>query len=250
MVIYFTGTGNSRFIAEKISEALNDELVNSFNSIKNNKFVEYNSSRPYIFVCPTYAWRIPRIFERYIKCSTFKGNKDAYFVMTCGGETGNAGHYLKKLCEKCSLNFKGVGEIIMPENYTAMFAVPDQAEADEIISKGSLKVEGIIEAIRSGRDIPFNSGGLSGIIMSSVVNSAFYPLFVKSKSFKASESCIGCGKCVALCPLNNIKLTNGKPVWSDNCTHCMACINACPEKAIEYGKASVGKPRYYNLKSK
>ena len=58
-------------------------------------------------------------------------------------------------------------------------------------------------------------------------------------------ACIGCGKCVELCPLNNIHLENGKPVWGKNCTHCMACICYCPKEAIEYGKKSKGKPRYH-----
>lgn len=250
MVIYFTGTGNSKFIAERIADALGDNLVNSFNNIKSGTFEEYNSEKPYVFVCPTYAWRIPRVFEGFIKSSSFKGSNNAYFVMTCGGETGNAGHYLKKLCEECSLNFKGIGEVIMPENYTAMFAVPKQSEADKIIEKAIPQADKIIEIIKSGNDIPYGTGGITGKILSAVVNPAFYPLCVKSKAFKANDKCISCGKCEALCPLNNIKLTNGKPAWADNCTHCMACINACPEKAIEYGKASIGKPRYYNLKSK
>ena len=59
------------------------------------------------------------------------------------------------------------------------------------------------------------------------------------------EFCIGCGKCVQLCPLNNIRLDKDKPVWGSNCTHCMACICYCPKEAIEYGKRSVGKPRYH-----
>ena len=36
------------------------------------------------------------------------------------------------------------------------------------------------------------------------------------------------------CPLNNIRLENGKPVWGKHCTHCMACICDCPKEAIEY----------------
>lgn len=47
-----------------------------------------------------------------------------------------------------------------------------------------------------------------------------------------------------LCPLNNITLEDGKPLWGGNCTHCMACISYCPTEAIEYGRRSVGKPRY------
>ena len=72
----------------------------------------------------------------------------------------------------------------------------------------------------------------------------YYKRFMPAKPFHVSEDCIHCGKCAASCPLNNITLQDGKPVWGDSCTHCMACINLCPKQAIEYGKKSVGKPRY------
>ena len=52
------------------------------------------------------------------------------------------------------------------------------------------------------------------------------------------------GKCAEVCPLQNIKLKDGKPVWGGNCTHCMACISYCPTEAIEYGKKSLGQVRY------
>ncbi len=45
------------------------------------------------------------------------------------------------------------------------------------------------------------------------MNPVFYRFFVKADAFRATDACIGCGKCVELCPLNNIHLENGKPVW-------------------------------------
>mgnify|MGYP002951794102 FL=1 len=59
------------------------------------------------------------------------------------------------------------------------------------------------------------------------------------------EECIGCGLCQDVCPLNNIRLVDGKPDWGNSCTHCMACICRCPKEAIEYKNKSVGKRRYY-----
>ena len=38
MVIYFSGTGNSRYCAETIAKHLNDEIVDSKEYIKNGKF--------------------------------------------------------------------------------------------------------------------------------------------------------------------------------------------------------------------
>ena len=67
---------------------------------------------------------------------------------------------------------------------------------------------------------------------------------MKADAFFATDACTGCGFCVEACPLNNIRLNDGKPVWGKNCTHCMACICGCPTEAIEYGKRSKGKPRY------
>ena len=80
---------------------------------------------------------------------------------------------------------------------------------------------------------------------SSIVNSLFYTAFVSAKGFYSTEECISCGKCVKLCPLNNIELVDGKPKWGEKCTHCMACICRCPKEAIEYKTKTKGRNRYY-----
>ncbi len=45
-------------------------------------------------------------------------------------------------------------------------------------------------------------------------------------------NCIGCGKCVNICPFGAISLVNGKAVISSACTMCGACIPQCPVKAL------------------
>ena len=62
--------------------------------------------------------------------------------------------------------------------------------------------------------------------------------------FIAKDSCIGCGLCEKLCPLNNINLEDKTPRWRNNCTHCMACISNCPVRAIEYGNVTQEKEPY------
>ena len=79
---------------------------------------------------------------------------------------------------------------------------------------------------------------------SSAVNRLFYPLFVHARKFYVTDACISCGRCASVCPLNNIQMKDGKPVWGSSCTHCMACICRCPKDAIEYGRHSRGLPRY------
>ena len=67
----------------------------------------------------------------------------------------------------------------------------------------------------------------------------------KTEGFRTTEQCISCQKCVRLCPMNVIKMQDGKPVWKDKrCAHCMSCIQNCPKDAIEYKDTTVGKKRY------
>ena len=139
----------------------------------------------------------------------------------------------------------GTAQIVMPENYIAMFNAPQAEEARQIVAKAEPDIDRAISAIAAGQAFPVPRNNLYDRFMSGPVNPIFYSFFVKAKAFAASNACTGCGQCVRLCPTNNITIQNGRPVWGGDCTHCMACICHCPAEAIEYGKKSTGKPRYH-----
>lgn len=244
MVIYFSGTGNSKYCAQMVASELADEIVDSFNYIKNGIAGEFISGKPWIFVAPTYCWQLPHIFEDFIKSSNFDGCEDAYFIMTCGGEVGNAEKYLRQLCKDKKLNYKGVLEVVMPENYIAMFNAPEEDEATRIIRAAKRPLVRGIKQIQNKENFVSPKVGIVDKVKSGPTNPLFYKFFVKANDFYATDACIGCGKCTELCVLNNINMKDSRPIWGNNCTHCMACICKCPAEAIEYGKKSYGKPRY------
>ena len=165
-----------------------------------------------------------------------RGARETWFVMDCGSEIGNAAKYNRALCREKGLVYMGTAQIVMPENFIAMFNAPTVEEARRIVAKAEPFIDRAIAAIRAGHMFSPPRKKLYDRIASSAVNPVFYPLFVKANSFTVSDVCIGCGKCEKLCPLNNITLQNARPVWGTNCTQCMACICYCPTRAIEYGK--------------
>ena len=245
MILYFSATGNSEYVAKRISRVTNDDCMNLFERIKNKDFSEMNSDKPYVIVTPTFGWQIPHILRDWLNNTLLSGNKDIYFVMTCGGDIGNSAKYIQKICSEKNMNYKGCAEIIMPENYIAMFDAPEKDEAIAIIDKAEPIIDKIANQILSNENFDEKKTGVVDKLKSGIVNSVYYPVFLHSKKFTVSDACISCGKCEKLCVLNNIKLVNGKPHWADHCTHCMACICNCPAEAIEYGNVSKGKPRYH-----
>ena len=245
MVVYYTGTGNSRYVAQRFAAALGDDLITANEYIKNDTPAALHSDRPWVFVSPTYGWQIPHIFADFLRRGSFTGSREAYFVMTCGSEIGNAAGYNRTLCQERQLTYMGTAQIIMPENYIAMFNAPQTEEARQIVAKSEPDIDRVISAIKTGQKFAPPRNNLYDRFMSGPVNPIFYSFFVKANAFTAGDACTGCGQCAKLCPTNNITIQNGEPVWGGDCTHCMACICRCGAEAIEYGKKSMDKPRYH-----
>ncbi|MDO4364374.1 MAG: EFR1 family ferrodoxin [Clostridia bacterium] len=245
MILCFSGTGNSRFVAEKIADKTDDRVINLNDKIKNNDYSSLSADGKLVIVTPTYAWRIPRVVTEWIEKTKISGTNGVWFVMTCGGEVGNAEKHNKILCEKKGFAYMGTAQIVMPENYIAMFGAPQIDEARQIVNNALPDIEKAVDCILNGRPFAKLNVGFKDKMLSGIVNDVFYPMCVKSKAFYATDACVSCGKCAKLCPLNNVELINGKPVWENNCTHCMACICYCPVEAIEYGNKSKDKPRYH-----
>ena len=145
MILYFSGTGNSEYVAHRIANALCDQELNFFEKIKDHDYTELNSQSPWIIVTPTYAWRIPRIVEEWLEHTKLSGNQDIYFVMTCGDGIGNAEKYLIHLCSTIGMNDRGCYEVVMPENYIAMFKTPTRQEAILMIEKAEPVIDQAIE---------------------------------------------------------------------------------------------------------
>ncbi len=90
MVLYFTGTGNSRYAAKVLAKELEDECFSMNDAIRSGNREELFSERPWVIVTPTYAWRIPAVVEEWLSSVRLTGSDKAWFVMTCGDGTGNA----------------------------------------------------------------------------------------------------------------------------------------------------------------
>ena len=97
MVLYFTGTGNSRYLARCIAEGLEMPLYDLNACIKAGDTAPVQTGRDVVLVTPTYAWRIPRVVSEWLDKTALTGAERIWFVMDCGSEIGNAAKYNRQL---------------------------------------------------------------------------------------------------------------------------------------------------------
>lgn len=52
------------------------------------------------------------------------------------------------------------------------------------------------------------------------------------KGYQISSTCIGCGKCVSVCPQHCIEAGNPYYIHCNHCLHCGLCLENCPIGAV------------------
>ena len=244
MVLYFSATNNSKFVAEYIAEKLNDNLVCMNDIIKNCNNFDFSSNTPFVVVAPIYAWRVPRLVESLLENAKFNGSRDIYFVVTMGGMAGGYCKYLKKITKEKNLNYKGSASVLMPDNYMVSFKMPSKSESINTIKESLASIDKIVECIKGNIELDKEKDNLFGRFLSSFINSCFYKFAIKPKKFTVSDKCIKCEQCIKNCPTNNISLINDKISFEKNCMFCFGCIHKCPTHAIDYKGKGV-KNGYY-----
>ena len=97
MVLYFSGTGNSRFVAEKIAEELDDKAVDIKKFLKNEAEPDFKEGGVYVFVAPSYVSAIARPMTDFIYETTFPKDIKAYYVVTCTASMGVSPEIARRL---------------------------------------------------------------------------------------------------------------------------------------------------------
>lgn len=245
MILYYSATGNTRFIANELAKKLDDQCIYLLGRIRKNDYSELNSDKPFIVCSPVYMSEMPAFMSEYLKNTGFKGNRAVYFVASNAGYAGITPWQAKKIFKKKDMEFMGCAEPVMPNNYyVSNYKAQTDDEVKERLFKAFDKLDDIANSIQNCEKLKTRHVFFIEKLITLPINSYMYKHKITAKEFRASDKCIGCGKCEEICPLNNISLKDDKPSWGDKCSHCMACIGNCPTAAIEYGEVTREKGRY------
>lgn len=250
MIFYFSGTGNSRLIAEDIAHHAKDKAfsVCSPNPMPHAKVGEQSLG----LVFPVYGWGMPKPIRRFIRSlPTDSHFTYVYVVMTCGDDIGLTDKLVRQALRKRGITLNAVWSIQMPNTYVALpgFDVDTQELAMRKLAEASQKTAIIAtHIIRHDTDIIDVVPGTIAWVKSHILGTLFHLFFTGDKGFRTTADCTGCGHCARVCPQKNIYLlsdnTRKKPIWKGNCADCLACYHACPHHAIRYGHFTKSKGQW------
>ena len=247
MVLYFSATGNTKMIAEKLAERLGDEPVDLLVRIRNKDYTSLRSDRPFVICSPVYVSELPSFFSDYLKRVSLTGCREVYGILTNGGFSGITGAQMRRIIKQKGMKFKGYAEFKLPSNHITnkSHAEIDHAEIMKRINASLNKAVDVADKIRRGGCIKNRHIFLLEYLVTVPVAPVLCYLNQMTKGFWVKKDCVSCGKCARLCPLNIIEIQGGKPVWKETrCAHCMSCIQNCPVEAIEYKDVTEGRKRY------
>lgn len=263
-IYYFTGTGNSLFVARKMGTLLGCQPIPITKTMDSSMI--YTDAETIGIIFPSYLaplYGVPLIVEEFMKRCKHLKNRHLFAVCTCGGyEIVNATPTLRnfsKLVKEIGLNLSAEYSVRLPMNNLDYEHIPVPIETDTvtIIKKAQLQIEDICNRIahhQRGRHhylrrfITIMMTPIYRILANSCMKSlkelACEPedstLYFKElipltdRSIRVDESCNGCRICTRVCPVQNIEFVNRKPIWLHKCEMCFACDEWCPSGAIHH----------------
>jgi ferredoxin len=153
---------------------------------------------------------------------------------------GGADLFAYRYAREHGVNIQGVFTVKMPENYTLTFSAPS-FYTDATLKAAPKAIDAVAQRIKNAEPhIPRKKPTLQKTYLK---NRPTWHLI--ANDFSVSSDCVQCGKCVELCPTQNISLENGKISFADRCVICLGCYHRCPKKAIRY-KNYTKQDRYIN----
>jgi len=239
IIYYFSATGNSLNAAALIASQYNQSKLQK---ISRSNINEHPDDTIVGFVFPVYMGGIPGIVDTFLKNFPFRQDVYYFSVATYYTYKGRALSVVDKILNNKGVRLSYANYIPTVGNCLKEYEVAGE-KRPHLLERANKVTLQIAADIRH-KEIKQTQKNCNA---SEKLHKGVFNIFFKDtyKKFILDDSCISCGLCTKVCPVENISLRDSKPQWGSDCEACHACIHWCPKQAINIGKTK-GRLRYHN----
>lgn len=223
VIYYFSGAGNSLRIARDLAARLGvSSLIRVSEAMDSDQFP---AGERVGVVFPVIMMGIPNIISRFLSRVTAGRNTYLFAVAANGGMMAGSLHQVAGILSSRGLALSA-GFSVIPHALAA-----DQTAWEQRLSE-------ISETIRKKALVPVPQASFKDRYILTGIGNRMAKLGMpfSDRGFRANEACDGCDVCAQICPVRNVTLAGGRPVWHHHCEMCLACLHWCPQQAILFGK--------------
>lgn len=213
-----------------------DEESKSFSIEDDGVISVIQAQEELVFAYPIQYSTVPKILKDFI-CENKElwDGKKVFVIATMGLFSGDGSGVLARLLQQYGAKVVGGIHIKMPDSIADEKVLKRSLEKNmELVRRAVEKAEDAAIRLKNGK--PTKEGlGLLSRIVGFFGQRLYFGNKTKTYSDKLkidTKTCVGCGKCVTLCPMKNIAIEDGICVSEDRCTMCYRCVNTCPKQAI------------------
>lgn len=235
-VLYFSSTGNSLYLAKRMG----GNTISIPYCIENEKYVFEDSEVGMVF--PDYGLCVPPFIVEFIEKLTVK--TDYFFsVVTYGFFPGAVCGQLKEMQAENGRGFDYINRIKMGENCVTF---SDMAKSKGDSEKQQKDIAAILEDIGTHRSFIRTDSTFKRFMTKNHQKDYEFPTGKGiTDMVTVNDKCKGCGICTKVCPMRNIRIEAGHPVFGEKCVSCGACLQHCPQNAMHHIKEK-SPARYRN----
>jgi ferredoxin len=240
----YTGTGNSLWIARKLALELEEATVEFMLYLSKDFIVEADRVG---IIFPVHIWGLPNHVIQFVKHVQMKPETYLFALAVNAGQTAATLLQLKKLMSTRPWSLASGYSIIMPTNYIPWGGPGPMDAQQKRFREAQEKVKALAGPILRCEQKEVERGPFwQNILFSLIYKMSFRQVQKMDKNFWVDDKCNSCGICLKVCPADNIKMINEKPLWLHRCEQCFACIQWCPQEAIQHGKKTPKYQRYHH----
>lgn len=233
--VYFSGTGNSKYCIEKFLQEY-DRKAMAFSIEEDKLLKQIDKHKDIVFSYPVQYSNIPKILKDFIvNHKTMWKDKRVFVIATMGLFSGDGSGILARELKRYGAVITGGLHLKMPDSISDEKVLKRSLEDNKkLVLAAEQKIKKAVRKLKNG-NVPQEGIGVLYHLAGLLGQRLYFINKTKQYSNKLNintEKCIGCNKCVDLCPMKNIKLKNRIAVSGNRCTLCYRCVNNCPKQAI------------------